>query len=78
MEVRDSKRFADYFAVCGLGKALEPNERNAVVKDPLSGRFKAEIIDRFPARNYDDAPLPPHVWMVCINVCFLLGLCVSW
>lgn len=39
MEVRESSRFADYFAVCGVGKFLEPTDIRAT-GNPLNIRYK--------------------------------------
>lgn len=41
MEVRESFRFADYFAVCGVGKFLEPTDIRAT-GNPLNIRYKGK------------------------------------
>eukprot|EP01113_Clastostelium_recurvatum_P001536 TRINITY_DN10624_c0_g2_i2.p1 TRINITY_DN10624_c0_g2~~TRINITY_DN10624_c0_g2_i2.p1 ORF type:complete len:418 (-),score=93.87 TRINITY_DN10624_c0_g2_i2:893-2146(-) len=33
--------------------------------DPLKTSFKADILNRYPLHNHDDAALPQHVWMFC-------------
>jgi hypothetical protein len=32
----------------------------------LQSRYKPTLLDRYPRTNYKSAPLPPHVWMVCV------------
>ena len=43
MEVRESSRFADYFAVCGVGKFLEPTDIRAT-GNPLHIRYKGKPV----------------------------------
>jgi len=63
MEVRESSRFADYFVVCGINRSLDLADSKATPGNPLTSKYKGEILDRYPLTNYEDAPLPPHVWM---------------
>eukprot|EP00026_Physarum_polycephalum_P000799 Phypoly_transcript_00800.p1 GENE.Phypoly_transcript_00800~~Phypoly_transcript_00800.p1 ORF type:complete len:1292 (+),score=205.60 Phypoly_transcript_00800:90-3965(+) len=63
MEVRESYRFADYFVACGISRSLDLTDAKATPGNPLTSRYKGEILDRYPLNNYEDAPLPPHVWM---------------
>ncbi len=46
MEVRESFRFADYFAVCGVGKFLEPTDIR-VTGNPLNIRYKGKSIYKY-------------------------------
>eukprot|EP01132_Coremiostelium_polycephalum_P000769 gene769-954_t len=50
-------RLVDYFIVCGLNRSMVVNQ--------IDRPYQAEILERFPLHNHEDAPLPPHIWMFC-------------
>ena len=40
MEVRESSRFADYFAVCGVSRSLDLADAKAAPGNPLTSRYR--------------------------------------
>eukprot|EP01117_Protostelium_nocturnum_P014057 TRINITY_DN5311_c0_g1_i3.p1 TRINITY_DN5311_c0_g1~~TRINITY_DN5311_c0_g1_i3.p1 ORF type:complete len:106 (-),score=40.24 TRINITY_DN5311_c0_g1_i3:4-321(-) len=46
-------------------------ESSSLEGNPFSTPFQSEILERFPPTNWNDGPLPNHIWMVILS--FLLS-----